>query len=308
MRFGLFARFPLRFGGGRPEAQRIYESMRDNRGERFSKADDGDENRVLRCMARAIAVASSYQRRGANQAHASLATDELPKWEVLLGLPRDPRDTDADRRALCEGVLAGNGSPTYDQIVSALESAIGETVSIVAARAPAPVTGSSTPITSIGLTEVAGAGSRLLTGDHAVHVYFVDADGQSTFGDEEVATIATGSAIRVGALPVAALGYDHADIYLSTSEGAAADGAYLCAYVASTRGDAVTLYDYPRNVGAPGLHHLAIVVSEPAWADVSKRARAHAVLGPMLPAWTTYDLVTESPFLLGSSPLDKGAF
>lgn len=300
MRFGLFARFPLRFGGGRPEAQRIYESMRDNRGERFSKDDDGDENRVLRCMARAISIASSYQRRGANQAHASLATDELPKWEVLLGVPRDPRDTDADRRALCEGVLAGNGSPTYDQIVSALESAIGETVTLIAARPTGAVGTLDLPGTT-SIREEPSAGSRLAAGDYSVIAVHVTGAFQVVYPTPATVTIAAGSAIVHEARDLA--GADHIDLYMSV-----AAGSDSLAYVASTRGDAVYLYDYPRNIGTPGLHHLAIVVSDAAWADASKRARAHAVLGPMLPAWTTYDLVTESPFLLGSSPLDKGAF
>jgi hypothetical protein len=32
------------------------------------------------------------------------------------------------------------------------------------------------------------------------------------------------------------------------------------------------------------------------------------VLGTMLPATVTYDIVTETPFVLGVSPLGQGAF
>lgn len=300
MRLGLFARFPLRLGGGRPEAQRIYESMRDNRGERFGKDDDGDENRVLRCTARQIAIAASYQRRGFNQAHASLATDMLAKWERLLAVPRDPNDTDATRRRLCVGVLAGNGPPEYTQIVSALESALGETVSIVAATQTQKAAGA---VVAYNVTGSIITGSSFRAGLHAIGVAFETAT-EMRVASTVTTTLTAGQGMRTNPVPLSTVtGAVRVHYYASV-----APGTTSMAWIASNTGEAIDILAYPRNVGAPGLHHLAIVMSDAAWSDLGKRARAHAVLGPMLPAWTTYDLVTSSPFLLGSSPLDKGAF
>lgn len=301
MRFGLFGRFPLRFGGGRPEAQRIYEAMRDNRGERFGKADDGDENRTLRCAARAIAVAASYQRRGANQSHVSLATDSLPKWERLLGIPRDPRDTDADRRALGTAILAGNGQPTYDQIVTALRSALGETVSIVAATPTRKAAGATV---AYNLTGSLITGSDFTAGLHFFGCAFETAT-EMRVASAVSASLTAGQGIRTNPVPLSTVtGAIRVHYYVSTSAGVAGTSM---AWVASNTGEAIDLLRYPRNPGTPGLHHLAIVVSAAAWADSVKRARAHAVLGPMLPSWVTYDLVLSSPFLLGVSLLGEGA-
>lgn len=300
MRFGRFGRFPIKLGGGRPEAQRIYESMRDNRGEAYSRDDGGDDNKSLVCVAFAIARASSYQRRGANQAHVTLATDLLPRWERFLGVPRDIRDTDAERRGACAAVLAGNGPPEYDRIVAALRLAVGETVSIVAARAPARVSGGAV-LGTLTLREIAGAGSRLRAGLHYVNVAYLLADGTVNTGGSSSITIAAGSAIAVDPVPLG--GADQVQFFMSVSAGEGQS-----ALVATNRGEAVRLYDYPSNPGTPGLHHLGILVSRAAWASAIKRARIHAVLGTMLPGHVTYDIVTSSPFLLGTSLLGEGAF
>lgn len=300
MRFGLFARFPLRFGGGRPEAQRIYESMRDNRGERLKRADDGDENRTLRCAARAIARAASYQRRGQKQAWPTTATDEMPKWERLLGVPTDPRDTMAQRGAACAAVLAGNGPPEYDQIVTAMRLATGETPILVAATRTRKTPGA---LVAYAYDGDIFTGTRLLAGTHYYSIAFETATEMRAVLGAGVALTA-GQGLRLKPIPLSTVaGAIRVHYYLSVAPDSTAR-----AWVGSNTGESVEFFDYPVNPGTPDLHHMAIVVSLAVWSDTTKRARIHAVLGTMLPATVTYDITTETPFVLGETLLGQGAF
>lgn len=78
-------------------------------------------------------------------------------------------------------------------------------------------------------------------------------------------------------------------------------------------GTAVVITDYPHNKAVGGLRHYWIVMSTEALASSDMCAKAHRILGPMLPADCTFDFVdTNSPFLLNTisppgSPLGTGA-
>lgn len=300
MRLGLFGRLPARLGGGRPEAQRIYESMRDNRGERFAKDDGGDENRTLRCAARAIARAASYQRRGQKQAWPTTATDEMEKWERLLGVPTDVRDTMAQRGAACAAVLAGNGPPEHDQIAAALTLATGEVPRIATATRPRKAEGA---VVAYAYDGNIFTGTRLLAGTHYYSIAFETATEMRAVLGAGVALTA-GQGLRLKPIPLSTVaGAIRVHYYLSVAPGSTAR-----AWVGSNTGESLEFFDYPTNPGPPDLHHIAIVVTLATWSDVTKRARIHAVLGTMLPATVTYDIVTETPFVLGVSPLGQGAF
>lgn len=315
MILGGFGRLPQPMGGGKPEALRIYEGMRDNRGERYSKSDSGDENRALRCAARRLAIAASYQRRGALQAFPGHSTDFLPAWEQRLGVVPDPRDTPGERRALLEAILAGNGQPDYDHIVGALEKALGETVSVVAATALPRTTGTNVSLDYFAAT-IASTASRFRAGVHHLSAAFeIPTAGGNSVEYRLVErplgaltlTLTAGEGIRIGPVPLAsAAGAVRVHHYLSVAPNSAS-----MAWIASTDGSAVDVYDYPSNPGEPGLHNLGIVVSAATWANKVKRSKIHAVLGPMLPAWVEYEIITSSPFILGGtggSPLGSGGF
>lgn len=309
MRLGLFGRFPLRMGGGKPQAQAIYEAMRDGRGSTYSRDDSALANLELRAYARAMAIAASYQRRGAWQAHPGKATDLLREWERRLGVTPDPSDTLGDRRGALEGVLAGNGFPSYDNIVRALDLAIGETVAIVAGTAATRVAvNAALAVASPAAT--AGTDGALQPGDHTLRVAWELADGSYTVcQNTTTVTVAGGGALHVSPAPLGAVvGAVRCHYYLSVTRNSAS-----LAWVATGDGGAIVLGNYPRNPGTPGLHHLGIVVAAATAASSNKRAKIHKVLGPMLPAHVTYSIVTESPFILGpssppGSPLTLGAF
>ena len=317
MRLGQFGRLPQPLGGGKPEAQRLYEAMRDNRGERYTRSDGGDENRALRCTARRLAVAASFQRRGALQAFPSLATDMLPEWEQRLGVTPDPLDTSGQRRSLLDGILAGNGAPDYDHIVAALSKALdGETVSVVAARGTLRTAGADVVVTyaQAYLASAVPSSSRLLAGNHYLSAAYEipsTTGGASVFraivrplGALVLNLAGSGYRINVGPVPLAmAAGATRVHYFMSVSNNSPS-----MAWVASSDGSAVDIYDYPSNIGTPGLHNLGIVVSAATWASKVKRSKIHAVIGPMLPAWVEYDILTESPFLLGTTPLGSGGF
>jgi hypothetical protein len=305
MRFGRFGTFPIRFGGGKAEAQRIYEGMRDGRGERFATDDDTDDNKTLRCTARQIAIAASYQRRGAHQAHATLATDLLPDWERRLGVVANPRDNAYARRRLLGAILAGNGPPDSDTIAAALESALGESVALVTGTAPALKSALTTIYTpSVSLAAIAGSGSSLLAGQHSIVVAWETATGIYANQVTQSVTIAAGNGVRTPAFPLSQVsGAIAVHFYMS-----AAAGSSSLAWVATTNGAAVDLYDYPGNPGTPGLHHVSVIVSDAVANDRGQRAKIHEVIGTMLPAWTTYNIATSSPFELGVSLLGEGSF
>jgi hypothetical protein len=303
MEWGLFGTWPMEWGGATPEARLIYESMRDGRGERFSKDDSADENCVLRAYSFAIADAKDYQQRGALQVFPQIATDMLPEWERLLGATNDPRANIWQRQGLLEAILSGNGEPSYDNIVSALAKVLdGEIVSLVAMTPPASLIHDS--VDSIPVPTVTRNANRGMfrTGEHTVGFAFETSDGKiRVVGSTHHLTIFDGNSITVGQYPLSLVANAiRTHYFLSVKPGSSS-----LAWVASTPGTAIEITDYPGNPGTPGLYHISVVVRETTWADKAKRARMHQVLGPMLSAATTYDFITESPFLLDDSPLGK---
>jgi hypothetical protein len=305
MEWGLYGTWPMDWGGATPDARLAYESMRDGRGERFSKVDTADENCVLRAAAFAIADAKSFQQRGELQTYPQTSTDMLPEWERILGAPNDPRATVWQRQALLDAILAGNGEPTHDNIIAALAKALdGEVVSLVTATKSTltPLDVDSIPVPIV--TTHAGYG-RLRAGQHTLGFAFETTDGKiRALGTVVNITVADGDSIVIGAYPLSLVtNAIRTHFFLSVTQGSPS-----LAYVASSSGLAVEVADYPGNPGTPGLHHIGIVVSEATFADKNKRARMHRVLGTMLSAATTYDFITSSPFILDESPLGKAGF
>lgn len=299
MRLGLWCRLPTPLGGGKSEAERIYADMRDGRGEFFSTDDSGEENRSLRAAARQIANAASAQRRGAFQAIADLSTDELATWERLLGLT--PAGTDAERRALCAAAVMGNGPPDYDRIVAALERAIGESVTVIATTPPGGPFTVTASGSAPGPRVAFGTGSALRAGTHSIALV------RHVGADRFVTPASSGAFPSPGASVFVDIttmdGADAIEVLFSV----APDSASLAVAARATSIGTVEIRGYPSSTSAPGLHHLAIIVSPAAMADTRKLARIHAVLGPMLSAWTTYAIAASSPFILDSSELGKGA-
>lgn len=298
-RFGLWGRFPMSFGGGKPLAQRIYEDMRDGRGEgRYSKDDDADVNVDLQAAARQIAIAAAEQERAGLQAFPGAALDLLEDWERALGRVPDPSELLSERQAMLDAILAGNGEPTASNIALALETALdGEPVYVVAARARARSFGPPLPGGPLTLLEMVGG--RLAAGEHAFSIAFEDIAG--TIYPVDVVTKITltkgESAILVNAVPLGAgpPGTARVHVYMSVASGSDAR-----ALVATTSGGSALVTGYPEPPATAPLHHLGIIARPAIVLDPVKRAKIDEVLGPMLSAWTTYDVITSSPFVLGT--------
>jgi len=300
---GGFARLPITLGGGKSECQRIYEAMRDNRGEHYSKSDSGNENKSLRAMANQIAIASSYQRRGANQAHVELATDSLPGWERRLGVVPDPRDTEPQRRAVLTAISSRSLPPAHDNIARVVSAALeGESVFIVTATKALKSYG-PTVIYALG-GAILPSGSKLRSGNHYVTVAWETDTEIRRCAGIMIAPLTAGQGLRIAPVPLGTVaGATRVHYYFSVTP----DSQDL-ALVASSNGSAIDIWDYPSDPGPPDLHNLGILVSAATFADRRKVARIHKVLSPMLSAWTEYSIITESPFKLGVSPLGTGAF
>ena len=290
---------PLRMGGGKSQAQGIYESLRDGAGTAFSRDDYTRANRERRCMALAIARAAAAQERGGMQSLPDLATDRLPDWERALQAPTDPSQPRHVRAAVCMGILRGNGPAERDNIAAAVSMALGgESVSVLVSTARSKTfTYGQSPTSASAAT---GAGS-LLAGTHYLYIATEDTSGVVTLmRSPTVLTVGNGDAIRVDPLSFGAGLTVH--YYLST-----AAGSTDVALVASQYGGAsILLTSYPTDPPMPALHHLAVLVSAATATSASKVAAIHAVLGVMLPAWTTYSIITSSPFVLGTGGSELG--
>lgn len=307
MRWGRYARWPMKWGGGIPLAKRTYLALRDARGTYYSSDDSAIANQELACLAFALARGQRAQMRGALQAFPGLATDCLTDWEQRLGRVPDPREYDWQRRNFLEGIIAGTLPPSYDNIVAAVSKVLdGEAVSLVTARAKirttaaAPFTLSPLP----ALTEVLGGGLPI-NSLYAIGLAAEDAAGKVTWignaGAGLTITLGSGGSIRVNQSNLANFpaGTDRVHYYLSVKAG---DTSNL-AYVATNRGESIVLSALPANPGVGGLHHVSVVVSEATWLDLVKRTKINELLGRMLSAWTTFDTITSSPFLVsGGTP------
>lgn len=291
-------------GGGRPDSDAIYQGMKAARGTAYTQDDAAEVNLELQAVAHTIARAKAYQTSVAWQAFVEESTTTIPHWERIYGVTPAPTDTESDRRALLYAIEQGQGELTEETIVAAVEQAIGETgVTIVTSRAPLRTTLSPAPTDEDPPdVSVITGGGRLAAGDH--HVFFSCHNGSQLRATSGAAftILGTGDAILAGPVTVPA-GSTRVDWYVSTAAYAGS-----LAYVASNNGGAIVLANYPRNLAIGGLCHHAIVVSASAAADSTKRAKIHRVLGAWLPAEVTFDIVSESPFLLGLSSLGTGSF
>lgn len=295
---GKWGRMPLRMGGGRSRARAIYESMRDAMGTAFSRDDSTRANRELRCQALAIARADAAQQRGGNQALPDLASDRLPDWERTLQAPVDPDEPAHLRAATCMGIMAGNGAAERDSIAAAVSLALGgESVSVIVAKAPRRTFTSDNwyPV----LRERAGIGS-LRAGLHSVAVAYDDGAEIALYNTPTTITIADGSAILVDAIGDGPTVH----YYLSVEPGSS-DLAWVGSQYPGTLAPFL-IGDYPTNPPRSELHHVGIVVSRATAESALRRAKIHAVLGTMLPSWTAYDIITSSPFVLGTGGSELG--
>lgn len=303
MRLGGDCRMPHRMGGGTSDSENIYAAMKVARGTAYSQDDSADVNKELRAMSHSIAHAQAYQARGAWQSYAEEASTTLTEWEKVFGITPDPSENIADRVAMLVAIEQGNANPSETNIVAALSTALGETVSIVVERVSIKTKADPFPsnATAPTLTAVASAGT-LRAGTHTVGCSFHSGDTCLGLTNTTTVAVTSGGAIRVGQVPLIT-GATRVDYYLSVDTNSTS-----IAYVGSGNGTAITLANYPTNIANGAARHLAIVVSPSTWANPVKRAKVHAILGPMLRASTTFQIVTSSPFLLGVSPLGRGAF
>lgn len=158
-KLGLFGRLPLRTGGGRSEAQRVYESLRDGRGARYGRDDTTRPNRELRAYCRAIARGASLQRAGANQGVATLALHNAAEWLQVMGLEAnagEPWAVTADR---LRAALSSQDEPTGENVERALGNLVSE-----GACAAGPA-GAFTWMVSLGRLKAGVSDATRLLGD-----------------------------------------------------------------------------------------------------------------------------------------------
>lgn len=98
--FGWHNPFPMEFGGGPTEVERVYLALRGAVGKGGSA--DNDESSIdglwRQVRARALASVGSSGERALLQAFPNKATDALPYYEQLLLLPPDPDASEDERR------------------------------------------------------------------------------------------------------------------------------------------------------------------------------------------------------------------
>ncbi len=91
--------FPVQIGGGPSRAETVYNSLRKMMGANGYCADeDSFEAEWRKCKSLGLACLSSFDERAANQAFPNTATDHIPLFEEMLGLPIDELRTPEERR------------------------------------------------------------------------------------------------------------------------------------------------------------------------------------------------------------------
>lgn len=305
-RFGLWGRFPMTMGGGKPRAQAIYEAMRDSRGEgRFSKDDNAAINVDLQASAHVLDCAAAAQERAITNGFPGTATDYLPDWEKALGRTPDANETGGDRRATLDGIQAGSGEPTDANILNALSKVLpGENVSIVHAIATTKANGGFTTALTPSLVE--SAGGNLPAGSYTVSFAFeVPGDPPTMVAWNTTASVSSvpeNGKITVGPIALSTVtGAVRIHYYLSV-----APNSTSLSFVGTGTGNAVIIATLPTIPVSIPQYHLGIVVSASTFADAVKRTKIDGILGPMLSGWTTYEVILGSPFIIGSSLLGEG--
>lgn len=126
--FGGLTPFPKRFGGGRPRAKAILDSLNAGRGTGLDTAAWASpvygENVVA---ARAIAAARSTNQRLANIWDSRRVTGHaIARWEKIRGITPLPGDSDNTRRARLAAIEAQAGiNPTHAVLTTLLSAALG---------------------------------------------------------------------------------------------------------------------------------------------------------------------------------------
>lgn len=302
-RFGLWGRFPLVMGGRKPRAQAMYETMLTSRGDgRYSKDVDADVNVDLQAYAHVLDGAARAQERGMLNGFPGYATDFLPTWETALGRFPDESETEGERRAMLDAILAGNGDPNRANILAALALALPtESIALIVATARKMTFGAPVAITNPpAKLALFGGGGELVKGDYYVSFAFEKADGTIVPTSNPISlTNATSLSLSllVGEVPLSTVaGAEKVHVYLS-----AAPNSLLRAWVATTRGEAVLISRLPQPPETLPLYHIGILLSKSGWDDAVVRGKIDQILGPMLSAWTTYDFIISTPFILGTS-------
>lgn len=305
MRWGRWARWPIHWGGGETEAQRIYRALLLGRGQGVYSVDDDSAvaNRELRCVARALARAKRDQARGAISFFPHLATDMLPEWERRLGRVPDPRESTWERQAFLLALTSASANPDVLSLQDALSVALGEEVLVIPARPTSKVFGAPVALASLPtLTSLYGGSGTFwvgLAGETADGtIYWASNTGKGS------ALSVVGLGVRVGPVPLSLwpAGVEKVHYYLSVS----VDRDDV-AYVATGDGSTIDLTAAPETPNASVLHHLGILVSKASFDDTVKRQKIDAILGPMLTSWVTWDVIASTPFYLSgaAAPLSE---
>ncbi len=127
--FGGLTPFPKRFGGGKPRAQVILDSLNKGRGTGLDTAAWSSpvygENVVA---ARAIAAAWSTNQRLANIWDSRRMTGNvIPRWEKIRAITPTYGDSDGVRRRRLAAIEALAGvNPTHQVLSTLLSSALGD--------------------------------------------------------------------------------------------------------------------------------------------------------------------------------------
>lgn len=97
--FGWHNGWPFQWGGGPSDAEAIYRAMRNAVGEGGSGPEDGIEDSWRQARAIGLAAAGAGNLRATLQAFPQHATDGLPYFEDVLGLPAGPDEHLVERQA-----------------------------------------------------------------------------------------------------------------------------------------------------------------------------------------------------------------
>ena len=127
--FGGFSPFPLRFGGGAPLLQRVFESIAAQRGSAYDQTTQSAVGTENMAIARAITfdLYGSNERLANNMRPATMtAAGLLPRWEAIFDEPPQPGDTEGVRRARIAAAWANVGlANTHQPVVDALTATLG---------------------------------------------------------------------------------------------------------------------------------------------------------------------------------------
>jgi hypothetical protein len=163
------------------------------------------------------------------------------------------------------------------------------------------------PPSPASITITTGAGSLLKAGNQQASVAYVDASGNAGLPTAAACTLSSdGCLVTVGPTPLR-YGAVATNYYFSTGPSAGS----LMAYVGQNSGSAFSIGAYPSDPPLCSLHTMTAVIASTAASDA---LLAKELLGPILSAWTTINVVgggADSPFILGTavppaSPLGTG--